>query len=99
MPCTVVLPYLLLIYILLMHFVAYKRQSKRPVQSDTLSGQFCKTFGKSFINKLKREVLKTTPCRFFDFKRASDTLIHPPMLIKMLKSDIWGNLYYLIKHM
>jgi hypothetical protein len=36
---------------------------------------------------------------FVDFKRASDTLIHPGMLIKMLKSDIWGNLYYLIKHM
>ena len=36
---------------------------------------------------------------FVDFKRASDTLIHPGMLIKMLKSDIGGNLYHLIKHM
>jgi hypothetical protein len=62
---------------------AYKRQSKRPVQSDTLSGQFCKTFGKSFINKLKRDSKgnKLYAC-FVDFKRASDTLIHPPMLIR-----------------
>ena len=36
---------------------------------------------------------------FVDYKRAFDTLIHPGMLIKMLKSDIGGNLYHLIKHM
>jgi hypothetical protein len=35
---------------------------------------------------------------FVDYKRAFDTLIHPGMLIKMLKSDIGGNLYHLIKH-
>ena len=33
----------------------------RSVQSDTLSGQFCKQFGKSFINKLKRGGFKTSP--------------------------------------
>jgi hypothetical protein len=36
---------------------------------------------------------------FVDFKRAFDTVIHPGMLIKMLKSDIGGNFYHLIKHM
>jgi hypothetical protein len=40
---------------------AYKRQSMRPVQSDTLSEQFCKKIGKSCINKLKREGFKTSP--------------------------------------
>ena len=41
---------------------AYKRQSMRSVQSDTLSGQFCKQFGKSFMNILKREGIKATTC-------------------------------------
>jgi hypothetical protein len=36
---------------------------------------------------------------FVDFKRAFDTVIHPGMVIKMLKSDIGGNIYHLIKHM
>ena len=36
---------------------------------------------------------------FVDFKRAFDTVIHPGMRIKMLKSDIGGNFYHLIKHM
>jgi hypothetical protein len=36
---------------------------------------------------------------FVDFKWAFDTEIHPGMRIKMLKSDIGGNFYHLIKHM
>jgi hypothetical protein len=34
----------------------------KRVQSDTLSEQFCKKIGKSCINKLKREGLKTSHC-------------------------------------
>jgi hypothetical protein len=33
------------------------------------------------------------------YKWVFDTVIYPGMLIKMLKSDIGGNLYHLIKHM
>ena len=36
---------------------------------------------------------------FVDFKRAFNTVIHPGMVIKMLKSDIGKHFYHLIKHM
>ena len=83
-----------------------KHLDERNILTDCQAGFRNKSRTTDHMFILKCLIDKYTNCKgskfyacFIDFKRAFDTVIHPGILIKMLKSDIGGKFYQLIKHM